>query len=39
MPSNEEDSNISIICMNLSECKYYVYGTDGILENRIDYES
>lgn len=24
--------------MNLTENKYYVYGTDGILENRVDYE-
>ena len=31
------NSNISIICMNLTESKYYVYGTDGILEFRVDY--
>jgi len=24
--------------MNLTEKKYYAYGTNGILENRVDYE-
>jgi phosphoglycerol transferase MdoB-like AlkP superfamily enzyme len=33
-----DKSNISIISMNLTEKKYYIYGTNGILENRVDYE-
>jgi hypothetical protein len=27
----EEETNSSIICMNLREHKYYIYGTNGIL--------
>jgi hypothetical protein len=34
----QDNANISIISMNLTEKKYYIYGTNGILENRVDYE-
>jgi hypothetical protein len=27
----EKDGAISIVCMNLTEAKYYVYDTNGIL--------
>ena len=33
----EEESSISVICMNLTQSKYYVYDTNGILQNRINY--
>lgn len=33
-----EDGAVSIICMNLSEAKYYIYDTNGILQNRVNYE-
>ena len=28
---DEEDSAVSVICMNLTHSKYYVYDTNGIL--------
>lgn len=33
-----ENGAVSIICMNLSEAKYYIYDTNGILQNRVNYE-
>jgi hypothetical protein len=34
----EKDGSMSIICMNLTETKYYVYDTNGILKNRVNYQ-
>jgi hypothetical protein len=33
----EADGVNSIVCMNLSEAKYYIYDTNGILRNRVNY--
>ena len=33
----ETKSAVSIICMNLTAHKYYVYDPNGILQNRINY--
>lgn len=34
----DKEGAVSIICMNLSEAKYYIYDTNGILQNRINYQ-
>lgn len=35
---NVEKSAASIICMNITQSKYYVYDTNGILQNRVNFE-
>ena len=37
MTAKDVDSCMSIVCINLNESKYYMYGTDGILQFRYDY--
>jgi hypothetical protein len=32
-----QDSRISILCLNITQSKYYVYATNGILQNRVNY--
>ena len=35
--ASDNDSTQSIVCINLTESKFYMYGTDGIFQFRYDY--